>query len=593
MSELEHLISELRRRRVFRTAAAYLAGAFVVLQVADLTFEPLGLPANAYRALIIIAGFGFPLAVIASWFFDVKRAESRPRLRTRAAGALALFVLICTGFMAYGVLRHWNRADAGTDPLRRADGGGPAAQRAPSIAVLPFANVGNTEDDYFAEGMTDEITSRLGAVRGLGVVPSRVTERYARTDKTLREIGTELGVEYVLLGNVRWAGQDMAADGKVRVTLELLRVADERQLWSNRYDRVIDDIFAVQTDIATQVIDRLGVTLAEPERRRVRATPAENHEAYTLYLKGRHFWNKRTKGSVQAAQSYFQQAVDVDPSYSLAWVGIADVWITRGWYSLLAPRDAFPQAKEAALRALQFDSTLAEAHASLAHIYFEFDHDWAAAEREYLRAIELKPGYATAHHWYGGFLSAMGRHQLALQHAERARSLDPIAPIIQTWKGLRYYFAGNHEAAIAEYTKALELDGSFAPAHWHMGWAYEQSGRFGEGITAAQRALAADTQSLLYLTSLGHAHAKAGNTSQARLILARLAEASRTRHVPAYHVAMIHLALGETGVALDWLDRAHAEKSPWIGYLNVDPRVSALRSHPRFQALLRKARLAQ
>ena len=593
MSELEHLISELRRRRVFRTAAAYLAGAFVVLQVADLTFEPLGLPANAYRALIIIAGLGFPLAVIASWFFDVKRAESRPRLRTRAAGALALFVLICTAFMAYGVLRHWNRADAETATLRPADGTGPAVQRTPSIAVLPFENVGNTEDDYFAEGMTDEITSRLGAVRGLGVVPSRVTERYARTNKTLREIGTELGVEYVLLGNVRWAGQDTAADGKVRVTLELLRVADERQLWSNRYDRVINDIFAVQTDIATQVIDRLGVTLAEPERRRVRATPAENHEAYTLYLKGRYFWNKRTKGSVQAAQSYFQQAVDIDPSYSLAWVGIADVWITRGWYSLVAPRDAFPQAKEAALRALQFDSTLAEAHASLAHIYFEFDHDWAAAEREYLRAIELKPGYATAHHWYGGFLSAMGRHQQALQHAETARSLDPIAPIIQTWKGLRYYFAGNHEAAIAEYMKALELDGSFAPAHWHMGWAYEQSGRFTEGITAAQRALAADTQSLLYLTSLGHAHAKAGNTSDARLILARLADASKTRHVSAYHMAMIYVALGETGAAVDWLDRAHAEKSPWIGYLNVDPRVNALRSHPRFQALLRKSHLAK
>ena len=592
MSELEHLISELRRRRVFRTAAAYLAGAFVVLQAADLTFEPLGFPANAYRALIIIAGLGFPIAVIASWFFDVKRAESRPRLRTRAAGALALFVLICTAFMAYGVLRHWNRAESGIAAPRPADGAGPAARRAPSIAVLPFENVGNSDDDYFAAGMTDEITSRLGAVRGLGVVPSRVTERYARTNKTLREIGTELGVEYVLLGSVRWAGQDTAADGKVRVTLELLRAADERQLWSNRYDRVINDIFAVQTDIATQVIERLGVTLAEPERRRVTATPAENHEAYTLYLKGRYFWNKRTQGSVQAAQSYFQQAVDSDPSYSLAWVGIADVWITRGWYSLVAPHDAFPRAKEAALRALQFDSTLAEAHASLAHIHFEFDHDWVAAERAYLRAIELNPRYATAHHWYGGFLSAMGRHQQALQHAEAARSLDPIAPIIQTWKGLRYFFAGNHDAAIAEYRKALELDGSFAPAHWHMGWAYEQSGRFGEGITAAQRALAADTQSLLYLTSLGHAYAKAGNTREARSILARLAETAKTRHVSAYHRAMIHVALGETGVALDWLDRAHAEKSPWIGYLKVDPRVHALRSHPRFQALLRKSRLA-
>ncbi len=475
--------------------------------------------------------------------------------------------------------------------MRRPDAPGAAADRTPSIAVLPFENVGNAEDEYFAAGMTDEITSRLGAVRGLGVVPSRATERYARTNKTMREIGNELGVDYVLLGNVRWAGQDTASNRKVRVTLELLRAADERQLWSNTYDRIINDIFAVQSDIATQVIRRLGVTLAEPERRQLSATPAENHEAYTLYLKGRYFWNKRNKGSVQTAQTYFQQAVDIDPGYSLAWVGLADVWIFRGWYSLLPPRETFPKAKQAALRALQFDSTLAEAHASLAHIHLEFDHDWAAAEREYLRAIQIKPNYAVAHHWYGGFLSAMGRHEEALHQAETARTLDPIAPIIQTWKGLRYYFAGNHEAAIAEYMKALELDRDFAPAHWHMGWAYEETGRFNEGIAAAQRALADDPENLLYRASLGRAYAKAGRTNEARATLARLMDAAKTRYVSAYHVAVIHLALGDSDAALGWLDRAYEEKSPWIGYLKVDPRVSSLRNHPRFQSLLAKARL--
>ncbi len=462
---------------------------------------------------------------------------------------------------------------------------------APAIAVLPFTNVGNADDEYFAAGMTDEITSRLGAVSGLGVVPSRATERYARTNKTMREIGRELGVDYVLLGSVRWAGVEPESAKRVRVTLELLRANDERQLWSTTYDRVIDDIFDVQSDIATQVITRLGVTLADRERRQLAATPAGNYEAYTLYLKGRYFWNKRTEERIQVAHDYFRQAVALDSTYSLAWVGIADVWIFRGWYGLLAPRETFPKAKQAAMRALQFDSTLAEAHASMAHIHFEFDHDWPAAEREYRRAIQLKPAYAVAHHWYGGFLSAMGRHDEALQQAELARTLDPIAPIIQTWKGLRYYFAGKYDAAIAEYGKALELDRNFAPAHWHLGWAYEQTGRFREAVAAAQQALANDPNNLLYEASLGHAYARAGMNSQARATLARLTAASTSRHVSAYDVALIHIALGDSDTGLDWLDKALDQQSPWIGYLKVDPRVNAVRAHPRFERILRKAQL--
>jgi DNA-binding SARP family transcriptional activator/TolB-like protein/Tfp pilus assembly protein PilF len=503
---------------------------------------------------------------------------SRPRKKPHLVLALAtsLVVVAAAVFAVFA--------------MRRSDRDQAVASRAPAIAVLPFENVGNDEDEYFAAGMTDEITSRLGAVSGLGVVPSSATERYARTNKTMREIGRDLSVDYVLLGNVRWAGEQRPGR-KVRVTVELLRVEDERQLWSNTYDRVIDDIFEVQSDIATQVTNRLGVTLAERERLKLRAIPAENHEAYTLYLKGRYFWNKRTEGRVQTAQTYFQQAVDLDPGYALAWAGLADVWIFRGWYSLLAPRETFPKAKEAALRALQFDSTLAEAHASLAHIHFEFDHDWEAAKREYLRAIELKPSYAIAHHWYGGFLSAMGNHKEALYQAEMARRLDPIAPIIQTWVGLRYYFAGRYDQAIAEFAKAIELDREFAPAYWHLGWAYEQSNQFHEAIREAQRALANDPQNLLYSASLAHAYAKAGRTTEARVILAQLANAAKTRHVSAYDVAVVYIALGETRTALDWLDRAYAQQSPWIGYLRVDPRVDLVRDHPRFKALLRKARL--
>jgi tetratricopeptide (TPR) repeat protein len=238
------------------------------------------------------------------------------------------------------------------------------------------------------------------------------------------------------------------------------------------------------------------------------------------------------------------------------------------------------------------DSTLAEAHTSLAHIHFEFDHDWAAAEHRYRRAIALDPRYAVAHHWYGGFLSGMGRHDEALHQAEIARALDPLAPIIQTWIGLRYYFAGKPDTAIAEYRAALELDPNFAPGHWHLGWAYEQTGRFAEGIAEAERALALDVGNLMYLASLGHAYARAGKRSDARAILARLEAASTKRYVSRYHVAVIHAALGDAPRALDWIERALDEQSPWIGYLLVDPRLDPVRSHARFTEILRQAHLA-
>jgi tetratricopeptide (TPR) repeat protein len=348
---------------------------------------------------------------------------------------------------------------------------------------------------------------------------------------------------------------------------------------------------AAPTLLSTGELAARSRIVAPHSENRSGARPTGNPEAHTLYLKGRYFWNKRTHEDMRIALDYFQQTVDLDPGYSPAWVGIADTWIFRGWYSLLAPRETFPRAKRAVAMALEFDSTLAEAHTSLAHIHLEFDHDWEAAEREYRRAIELDPEYAIAHHWYGGFLSAMGRHQEALQHAETARTLDPLSLIIQTWVGLRYYFAGGYGAAIAEYRKALELDRDFAPAHWHLGWAYAQTGRFKEAVAEAERAVAIDGETLVYLTSLGHAYARAGRTSEARATLARLAQASRSRHVSAYHVAAIHVALEDTSSALDWLERAYGERSPWLGYVGVDPRFEALRSHPRFESLLRKAGL--
>jgi serine/threonine-protein kinase len=500
-----------------------------------------------------------------------------PKARLLTAGVVVLALVGIVGLL---------RQRGGRSPPPAERDGAPAA----TLAVLPFENLGPPDQEFFAAGMTDEITSRLDGVSGLALVPRRAAQRYVTSELTLRDIGRELGVEYLLVGSVRWAGGSEAPTG-VRITLELLRAADERQLWSTSYDRLINDIFEVQSDIAGQVVEKLGVTLALDEHSRLRAQPTTNHQAYTLYLKGRYHWNRRTEQNIQAALDYFEQAVNLDPGYARAWVGIADAWIFRGWYSQVAPREAFPRAASAVRRALEFDSTLAEAHASLAHIHFEFDHDWEAAEREYRRAIALDPRYATAHHWYGGFLSAMGRHADALREAEAARALDPLSLIVQTWVGLRHYFARDYDEAIAEYRKALDLDRDFAPAHWHLGWAYQQAGRLEEGVAEAREALDLDPESLLYVASLGHAYARAGMAPEARATLARLAAAAGERHVSAYHVAAIHAALGDTTAALGWLERAYEEQSPWVGYLAVDPRFDTVRSQPRFRRLLSQARL--
>jgi serine/threonine protein kinase/Tfp pilus assembly protein PilF len=564
----KRMLEPVPRIRSVRESVSEALEAAITRALAKIPADRFGTAADFARALARDATHDAPASHL--------RHGPRDRRFVALLGAL-ITVAVIVGTV-------WRlRVSDGRDNAQRA--AGPR-----TVAVFPFENLGPADDEYFSAGMTEEIATRLSSVSGISVVPRRASQQYAKSDMAIHEIGRKLGVDYIVVGSVRWAAPG-SGSRNVRITLELIQARDERQLWATTYNRVIDDIFEVQSDIASQVIERLGVALPEDERARLRGQPTTNHEAYTLYLKGRYFWNKRTEKDIQIGLDYFRRAVDLDPGYSLAWVGIADGWIFRGWYSLLAPREAFPKAKAAALKALEFDSTLAEAHTSMAHILLEFDHDWDSAEREYRRGIQLSPRYPLAHHWYGGFLSAMGRHEEALQQAETARRLDPLSLIIQTWVGLKYYFARKYENAIAEYLKALELDPEFAPAHWHLGWAYEQVGQFDKGISEAEHALAIDADNLLYVASLGHAYARAGKVKEARATLARLARASAERHVSSYHVAVIYLALGDVETGLDWLERAREERSPWIGYMRVDPRLDTVRSHPRFERLLRDARL--
>ncbi|HSJ13486.1 MAG TPA: tetratricopeptide repeat protein [Longimicrobiales bacterium] len=540
----------------------------------------------------MLALLGFPIALVLAWAFEltpdgVKRTESvaavPPQARRPAwigaRTAIAAVAVVAVALLMGALLRTFGGRTA--DPADR------------SIAVLPFADLSATRDNqFFSDGLADELISALSQVRSLRVAARTSSFAFRDRDMRMNDIARELNVATVLEGSV------LRDRDRMRIKVQLIDAAHGYSLWSRSYDRrlndagdMIDDIFEVQSDIAAAVIERLGIELSEAERSRISARPADSREAYMLYLKGRYFWQERTEAGRQRALEYYEQAVNLDPGYALAWAGIADVWISRGWYAHLAPREAFPKAEHAALRALEFDSTLAAAHASLAHIHLEYDHDWAAAEREYQRAIQLEPTNATAHHWYGGFLSAMGRHEEALAQADTALMLDPLAPIIQTWQGLRYYFARRYDDAIAAYGKVVQFDDGFAPAHWHFSWAYLEAGRSSEGLAEAQRAAAIDSASLLYVAAVGYAYARAGREDDARATLARLAEASQTHYVSAYEVAVIHVALGDPDEALRWLDRAYAEQAVFIGYMRADPRLDPLRADPRFRRLLRNARL--
>jgi TolB-like protein/Tfp pilus assembly protein PilF len=576
---MAQFFEELKRRNVLRVALVYLAASWLLIQVVETLFPIFGLSVELIRLFAILLIIGFPIILILTWFFELtpegvmstEAAEAAGYDRPAAFGRHIDFVIIALLVIAVVWL------------VYERESGQAASDN--SVAVLPFENLSLDPDDaFFAAGIHEETLNQLAKLRNLSVTSRTSVLRFQDTDLSIPEIAEELNVRTIMEGSVRYAAD------RVRVTAQLIDADTDEHLWSEVYERDFADIFSIQSDIAVNIANALEAEFSLEERQSIERAPTDSPEAYALYLKGRYFWNIRTEEAIQKALDYFQQAVALDSGYALAYSGIGDVWIFRGWYSVLAPKETFPKAIEAVTKALSFDETLAEAHTSRAHVYLEFEHDWAAAEAEYLRAIELNPRYPIAHHWYGGFLSAMERHDEALRQAHAARELNPLSLIINTWVGLRHYFAGRYIQAIHEYEKALELNPDFAPAHWHLGWALEQTGQYDAAVASAERAMAI-SDNPIYLSSLGHAHAKSGNEGRARNILDRLAEISLMRHVSAYHTAVIHAALGDIDESFTWLERAFAERSPWIGYMKVDPRLDPLRSDTRFNGLLRQARL--
>ena len=572
-------LNEVRRRKIFQVAAVYAITAWLLVQIIVTIKEPLGLPGWFDTAIIVLLAAGFPVTLVMSWAFNLTpegglghEGEAAP-VATR--GRTIEYVLIGLLVVALGWIVFRETGSQGLD----------SAPPANSIAVLPFDNLSSDpESEYLAAGIHQDLISQLAKLSGLNVRSRTAVLRYADEKLPIDQIAAQLRVAALMEGSVRAAGD------RVRIALELIDAASGDILWSQTYDQNLRDLFAIESNVAANVASRLQVDFSLEDQERITRRPTESSIAYQHYLRGRYLWNQRSEDKVETALTYFRKAIEEDRGFTLPDIGIADVWIFRGWYSVLPPEETFPKAKAAVERALAIDPDLAAAYASRAHIGFEFDHDWEAADADYQRALELDPRYAIAHHWYGGYLSAMGRHDDALAQAHAARELEPLSPIINTWVGLRHYFAGRYEAAIAEIEPVLELFPEFAPAHWHLGWAYEHTGRFDDAIEQARQAYEL-TGNPIYLASLAHAHAMGGNDDEAKRILAQLAQIAAERHVSAYHIATVHVALDDADESFRWLDKAFAERSPWIGYMRVDPRLNPLRSDPRFSALLTRAEL--
>jgi len=462
----------------------------------------------------------------------------------------------------------------------------PAPVRSPpSVAVLPFLNLSvDPENEYFADGITEDVIAQLSKVRALRVISRTSVMAFKQRSHSLREIAAKLEVATLLEGSVRRVGD------RVRIVAQLIEAASDQHLWAETYDRQLTDIFAIQADVALHIAAALKAELSPAEKTRIHKEPTGDLQAYQLYLQGRHWLIRYTQEGMRKAIEYFEQAIDRDPSYALAYVGAALAYVELGEGGALQPGEAYARANQAVATALELDAELAEAHATLAYLKFVGDYDWGRAEREFKRALELNPSSADTYDYYGRMLSSLERHDEALALLKRAQELDPLAHRLDLATELLR--AGRYEEALRSARLGSDLDPQYARGHATLGWAYLKKGMCDEGLAELEQAVTLAPGNTNWLGQLGQAYGLAGELAKARDVLQQLEVLSRQRYVSPYHLAYVYVGLGEQDTAIDWLERAYVERAGAVYGIKGSFLFTALRSHPRFTALLKKMNLA-
>ena len=456
-----------------------------------------------------------------------------------------------------------------------------------SLAVLPLENLtGDSHQEYFVDGMTDALITRLAQIGALRVISRTSAMHYKRTRKKLPEIGRELNVDAVVEGSVFRSGSN------VRITAQLVYAASDRHLWASQYERNLTDILLLQAEVASAIANEVQVRLTPQERGRLASARLVNPEAYQAYLRGRLHWNKRTEDGMKKGLELFRQALDKDPSYALSHAGIAECYNMMGYWGVSAPHHVSPQAKAASSKALEIDENLAEGHAARGWAQFSYDWDWGSAEKELQRAIQLNPGYATAHQWYSHLLIYQGRHAEALTEVQRTLELDPLSLVMNSNCAFIYLWAHQYGQAIERVHRTLDLDPYFAPPYLCLGCALQKKGLHAQGLEALCQAVRLSANSPRYLAGLGHGYAVAGKADRARAMLSELEKLSKERYVSAYDFAILYAGLGEYESVFGWLEKAYEEHSTWLALVNVDPRFAPFHSDPRFRQLLTRLDLA-
>src|SRR5246500_3055198 len=593
MNNRSSFFTELKRRNVYKVAVAYAVVGWLIAQIATQIFPFLEIPNWVVRLVIVLIAIGFPIALVIAWAFEatpegIKRTEVADAMPAVAGQKKHVWIyVVVIGAAISMALFFLGRYTAGTGaPKPDASGARAeaAAVSAKSIAVLPFDNLSRDPDNaFFAEGVQDEILTRLAKVADLKVIARTSTQKFKSAPTDLREVAKQLDVTNILEGSVQ------KANDQVRVNVQLINALTNAHLWAEIYDRKLTDIFAVESDVAKTIADTLQAKLTGAEKQMMASQPTTDTTAYELYHKGRSLWGKRTGDNIPKAIAFFEQAIARDPNYALAYAGLASAYILSPFYTGADRREAGSKAKEAALKALRLDPNLPEAHAALGKVLFFSEIDLAGATREYKRAIELKPNDADAHHWFSNdSLAALGQFDEAIAEGKRSVELDPLSIVINADLGETFFYARRFDESVAQLRKTLEIDPTSFYAHYNLGIALQAKGDLSGAITEYEKAKQLSDNPAV-ATFWAQAKAHAGDKDAARRMLSELDEISKHREVVGYLRALLYLSLNNKEEALHWLEKSFDERDGSnISWIKVDPLLDPLRGDPRFEALVQK-----